>query len=111
MFAALRTATARLLGSRRPVPGAGDEAYADVTHLLEAVTAPLPVYVGTVPTPGFLLEDTVEIEWGAGLEDDDLATEEVSEREAGQVLRQAGVLLDEGSLSDRIERGLLAVCP
>ena len=108
MFAALRIATARLLGPRS-VPALSDDAYADVTHLLEVVTAPLPITVGTVPAADMILDETVELEWGDGLGEEDVATDEMSEREARQVLRQAGIQLDENLLEERIQRGFLAV--
>jgi hypothetical protein len=108
MFAALRTATARFLGVR-PLPAGLDESVTDVTHLLEAVTAPLPVAVGSMPGPTLPVDEPVAFEWGDELGEEDLSTDEMPEREARQVLLQAGIQLDSGRLEAQIDRGLLAV--
>lgn len=87
MFFALRSTIAHLFHAWMATPVSAEEPE-DVTHLLEAVSAPLPVAVGAPPVIDVGLLGTPE--WGDELGEEDAATEEMSERRALRLMAQAG---------------------
>ena len=87
MFFALRSTIARLFHASTAAPVSVEEPD-DVTHLLEAVSAPLPVVVGARPVMDVGLLGTPE--WGDELGEEDEPTEQMSERPALRLMTQAG---------------------
>ncbi|HCH66965.1 MAG: hypothetical protein CL927_08140 [Deltaproteobacteria bacterium] len=92
MYVAFRSVLARLFTVQDPSASVVEE-LAEVTHLLEVVTAPLPVVAGAPPADhaDFMLQ----IEWCDDLSEEEDATEDLSERRARQLLLHAGIDLEE----------------
>lgn len=99
MFFALRSTIAHLVHAWMATPVSAEEPE-DVTHLLEAVSAPLPVVVGSPPAMDVGLPGTPE--WGDELGEEDAATEQMSERGALRLMSQAG--FDAEDTMPRMER-------
>lgn len=87
MFFALRSTIARLFHAPEAAPISVEEPD-DVTHLLEAVSAPLPVAAGARPVMDVGLLGVSD--WGDELGEEDAATEQMSERPALRLMTQAG---------------------